>query len=149
MTTPRTRPLVSLAETLTVTIVLAACGAPSRQGLDERTTSESRPLSIRFDNDAREHVHVYLIAEHREWLLGRVEPGAVATLRFPEAALAGRSRFVRLAVITGKRLTQQAALDPAATFTVPQPASVMLLEQWKFAQGQISAAYPRRPLPAR
>jgi hypothetical protein len=54
----------------------AARGGPSRQN--------DVPPSIRFDNDAREHVHVYLIGEKREWLLGRVEAGAIAMLRIPE-----------------------------------------------------------------
>ncbi len=144
MTTPRTRAAVSLAAMMVLTLVSGACvRAPSRPVLQPSTTIEaSRPLAIRFDNDAREHVHVYLIGERREWLLGRVEPGAIATLRIPEASLNGASRFVRLAVITGERMTLQAARDPRATFTVPQPASAVMSQQWKFAHGQLTPLLP-------
>ena len=140
MTTPRTRAAVSLAAMMVLTLVSGACvRAPSRPVLQAPTTIEaSRTLAIRFDNDAREHVHVYLIGERREWLLGRVEPGAIATLRIPEASLNGGSRFVRLAVITGERMTLQAARDARATFTVSQPASAMLSHEWRFAHGELT-----------
>lgn len=140
MTTPRTRALVSLAATMIVTLALGACvRATSRPALDGPAPMEGGGPAIRFDNDARAHVHVYLIGERREWLLGRVEPGAVATLRIPEASLAGSPGFVRLAVITGERLTLQAARDTRATFTIAQPASAILSQQWKFAQGQLTS----------
>jgi hypothetical protein len=97
------------------------------------------PLTIRFDNGAREHVHVYLVGRHRQWLLGRVEPGARATLRIPKAALAGYLGVVQLAVLTGERLTLQAARHSRATFTVAQPASAILSQRWMFAQGQLTS----------
>jgi hypothetical protein len=100
-------------------------------------------LAIRFDNNAGEHVHVYLIGEQREWLLGRVEPGARATLQIPEASLAGSPGFVQLAVLTGKRVTLQAARDARATFTVAQPASAILSQRWTFAQGQLTSLWRR------
>ena len=143
MTTPRTRAVVSLAAATAFTLLSAACvRSPSRPIVTMPSTTEALPITIRFDNDAREHVHVYLIGDRREWLLGRVEPGAVTTLRIPQAALGDRSRFVRLAVITGDRVTLQAARDPRARFTVAQPASAMLLHQWKFAQGEITPHVP-------
>ena len=107
MTTPRTRPLVSLF--VTVIMTLGAC--VSHPALDGPAPVEIRPFVINFHNDAREYVHVYLIDERREWLLGRVEPGAVASLRIPEAPLAGSVGFMQLAVIPGERLTLRAALD--------------------------------------
>ncbi|HEX6052777.1 MAG TPA: hypothetical protein VFZ21_26105 [Gemmatimonadaceae bacterium] len=140
MTTPRTGAAVSLVATMVLTLVSGACvRARSRPALAVPTTIEAtRPPTIRFDNDAREHVHVYLIGERREWLLGRVEPGAIVTLRIPEASLSGGPRFMRLAVITGERVTLQAARDPRATFTVAQPASAMLSQQWRFAHGELT-----------
>ena len=138
MTTSRTRALVSLAVTMTVTLALSACfrGA-SRPQLDDRVVRDGPSLAIRFDNDAREYVHVYLIGVKREWLLGRVEPGAVTRLRIPEESLAGGEGFVQLAVVTGGRVTMQAARDPRARLTVAQPASVLLTHRWKFVQGQL------------
>jgi len=122
MTTPRTRAIVSFAAALTVTLGLGACArGPARAGLDRPARAADRPLAIRFDNEGREHVHVYLVGEEREWLLGRVEPGARATLRVPNASLAGNPSFVRLAVLTGDRVTLQAARAARVTLTIAQP----------------------------
>src|SRR5687768_8107496 len=113
MTTPHTRTIVSLAGTMAVTLALGACvPGPSRPPLDGPATLRGGPLTIRFDNDAREYAHVYLVdGRQHQWLLGRVEPWSRATLRIPAAALAGSPGFVRLAVITGERMTVQAARD--------------------------------------
>jgi hypothetical protein len=140
MTTPLTRAIVSLAATMAVTLALGACvRGPARPASDGPAPMDGHPLTIRFDNDAREHVHVYLVGRQRQWLLGRVEPGARAMLRIPEAALAGSQGFVQLAVLTGERLTLQAARDPRATFTIAQPASAILSQRWMFAQGQVTS----------
>ena len=147
MTTPRTRAIVSLAATMTLTLGLAACArGPARPAVGGAAVAAAPPLAIRFDNDGRERVLVYLIGEQREWLLGRVEPGARATLRVPDASLAGQPGFVRLAVLTGERVTMQAARDARATIattTVAQPASTILSQRWTFAQGQLTSL--RRP----
>src|SRR5262252_6610877 len=99
MTTPRTRAVVSLGVATTVfrmtvitmaVLTLGACArAPSRPAVEApapENAVEWFPLSIRFDNDVRDYVHVYLIGDGRQWLLGRVEPGAVAILKIPDAA---------------------------------------------------------------
>ena len=155
MTTPRTRAVVSLAVTATafrmtaitmIALTFGACaGAPSHAAVEAPAPVEGAewfPLSIRFDNDAREYVHVYLIGDGRQWLLGRVEPGAVGTLKIPDAALGGKLRFVQLAVIQGGRLTPDAAHDKRAELTILQPATSILSQQWRFTQGEI------RPLAA-
>ena len=140
MTTPRTRSIVSLAGAITLTLASGACARrPAPPALVAPTAAAVPPHAIRFDNDGRERVHVYLIGEEREWLLGRVEPGARAALRLLGAPLAGAQGFVRLAVLTGERLTLQAARDPRATFTIAQPASTILTQRWMFAQGQLTA----------
>lgn len=150
MTTLRTRAVVSLALTATAfrmtaitmtALTLGACaGAPSHAAVEAPGPVEGVewfPLSIRFDNDAREYVHVYLIGDGRQWLLGRVEPGAVGTLKIPDAALGGKLRFVQLAVIQGGRLTPDAAHDRRAELTILQPATSILSQRWRFTQGEI------------
>jgi hypothetical protein len=138
MPTVRRRALVSLVAAMTTTLTLAACfqAAPGRDGPSPMSDDL---LAIRFDNGAREHVHVYLIGEKREWLLGRVEPGAIAFLRVPEESLVENAKFVRLAVIAGQRLTLQAARDPRAMLTLAQPASAILSQQWRFSQGTLTS----------
>ena len=140
MTTPRAHAIVSFAAAMAVALTLAACvPAPARRAFDGPASVDGPPVAIRFDNVGREHVHVYLIGSHRQWLLGRVEPGARATLPIPEAALAGEPGVVQLAVLTGERLTLQAARHPRATLTVGQPATAILSQQWMFSQGQLTS----------
>jgi len=147
MTTSRARALVSLAATAILTVALGACaGAPSRAALEGPPSAEAGPLAIRFENGAREHVHVYLVGYWREWRLGRVEPGAIAILRIPAAALANEPGLVRLAVIAGGPVALRAARDPRAQLTIAQPASHIVSKQWWFAQGQLMAlGLPRSP----
>lgn len=134
MTTTSRRTLVSIAVTLTAMLVSGAC---ARGATPASEAPSARFLSIRFDNDAREYVHVYLIGVKREWLLGKVEPGAVTSLRIPEEALSDGSTFMQLGVVTGGRVTMAAARDPRIRLTVAQPATAILSHQWKFVQGQL------------
>jgi hypothetical protein len=135
MTTPRIRSLVSLAAVLTVTLTLGGClSAPSRLASDGPAPAEGAPLAIRFENDARDYVHVYLIGDQREWLLGRVEPGGRATLRIPEAALSEDAGPMRLAVLVGDRVTLRAAGKPLAAIAIAQPATEILSQRWTFSQ---------------
>jgi hypothetical protein len=97
----------------------------------------ARPLTIRFDNGDADYVHVYLIADRQQWLLGRVEAGSVATLRIPEEWARQSPQFVQLAVTTGGRLTLQAARDPRATLTAAQPTPEVLAQRWTFTQGHL------------
>jgi hypothetical protein len=144
MTTSRARALVSLA-TMIVTVALGACaGAAPRQALDGWALREGPSRTIRFDNDGRDYVHVYLVGERRQWLLGRVEPGAIARLRIPAAALAEHSGTVQLAVIAGGRITLQAARDARVQLTIAQPASHILSQEWRFAGGQLTSLGLRR-----
>jgi hypothetical protein len=123
---------------MTMTLALGACAtAPSRPVLDRPISTETDLLTIRFENLSRERVDVYLIGEKREWLLGRVAPGAVASLRLPDEAFAERSMMVRLAVLAGEHRTFAAARDPRAVLTVAEPASAMVSERWTFSQGNL------------
>jgi hypothetical protein len=140
MTTLCRRAFVSIAATMTMTLALGACvSAPSRPVLDGVMSTDHLPLTIRFDNLAREHVDVYLIGEKREWPLGRVAPGAIAHLRVPDGALAENSTMVRLAVLTGERRTLQAARHARAVLTIKQPASAILSQRWRFSQGELTS----------
>ena len=144
MITPRARTLRSLTAAMAVPLVLGGClGGPSRLAPEGPASLEARPPAIRFDNLAREHVHVYLVGQRREWHLGRVEPGAVATLRLPDEALAEGPGFVQLAVVAGGTVSQRAARDARARLTIAQPASAILARQWKFSQGELTSPRDR------
>ena len=135
MTTPRTRSLVSLAIALTLTLTLGACAsAPSRLTSDAAATAEAAPPAIHFDNDSRAYVQVYLVGARREWLLGRVPPGARVTLRIPEDALDEGAGQRRLAVVAADGATQRAAVDAGVATQLPRPTAEILGQRWTFSQ---------------
>ena len=141
MTTLPTRTVVSVFAVL----ALGACTTRAiRAGLDESATTPAsvQPLSIRFTNDDRERVHVYLVGERREWLLGRVEPGMTVWLALPRQSLTTDSRSLQIAVLAGAPPSLQAARDSRAIVTMAQPASALLQRQWSFAQGRIVSLLP-------
>jgi hypothetical protein len=139
MTTPRAYHLVSRTAMMILTLALGACTSAPGRTAEAPSPIEAAQVSLRFDNQARSHVHVYLVGEKREWLLGRVEPGAVATLRIPEESLESNPGFVRLAVLAGGQATQAAARDARARLTIAQPASSILTRHWRFAQGELTS----------
>jgi hypothetical protein len=135
MTTPRIRSLVSVAAALTVSLTLAGCaGAASRGAGDAAAPVQELASTVRFDNGGRDFVRVYLVSQTREWLLGRVEPGARATLRIPDDALAGNTSSMRLAVVPGGGVTLRAMGGARAAVTLAQPASEILAQRWAFSQ---------------
>lgn len=137
MTTLCRRAFVSIAATMTITLTLGACvSSPSRSVLRGPISTE---MTIRFDNLARESVDVYLIGVKREWLLGRVAPGAIASLRLPDEAFAEGAMLVRLAVLAGERMTFAAARNARTVLTVAQPATAILTQRWTFSQGNLTS----------
>jgi hypothetical protein len=125
-----------------MTLMLALGGCASAPSHDRPISTKTDLLTIRFDNSSRQTVDVYLIGVKREWILGRVAPGAVASLRLPDAAFDEGSMMVRLAVLAGERTTFAAARDPRAVLTIAEPASELLAQRWTFSQGNlISLSY--------
>ncbi len=144
MTTPSTRALVSLAAALTLTLSLGGCAsAASRLAAEDPASAGAAVRFFRFDNDAHDFVHVYLVSEKGQWLLGRVEPGARAMLRIPDAALAEDQGWMRLAVLAGQHMTLRAVGESRAAITMAQPAAEILSRRWTFspalANGQLTA----------
>ena len=140
MTTQRPYTLVSLTAITILTLALGACaGSQSRMATYGTPSLAASSLSIRFDNQARDHVHVYLVGQRREWLLGRVEPGAVAILKMPDDVFDSDPGYVQLAVLAGGGLSQAAARDPRAQLTISQDPSAILSRRWQFSQGQLTS----------
>jgi hypothetical protein len=140
MTTPRACVLVSRTAMTILTLVLGACAsAPGRVASEGPAPIEAGQVSLRFDNQSRSYVHVYLVGETREWLLGRVEPGAVATLRIPDESLESDPGFVQLAVLAEGHVALRVAREPGVQLTIAQPASSILARQWRFAEGQLTS----------
>src|SRR5512147_3197071 len=113
MTTIRSRSLVSLAAALTLTLALGGCAGNTTHGaLNDPAPVSAKPATIRFQNEARQYVHVYLVGQSRDWLLGRVESGARTDLRVPADAMADATWQMQLAVVAGGRVTMRAASQP-------------------------------------
>ena len=150
MITPRTRSFVSFAAALTVALALAGCATTlSHSASSGLAPTDELPLAIRFDNAARDYVHVYLVGEKREWYLGRVEIGARATLRIPDDALADAGPM-RLAVLEGQHRTPRVADDSHAATTFRQPIAAILSHRWTFSQTTANeqlTSFPRDPRP--
>ena len=145
MTTIHSRSLVSLTAAVTLTLALGGCaGNPTRSALNDPAPVAAKPATIRFQNEAREYVHVYLVGQNRQWLLGRVEPGARTALRIPADAIADDTWQMQLAVVAGSRVTLQVASKPGAQVTIAQSAGQLLAQRWTFTQsltnGQATAS---------
>ena len=152
MNTPAIRSMVSVASLSAALLVSPVAGcvrAPARDALQPTPRERAPHATIRFENEAQVQVDVYLVAEQREWRLGRVAPGAVTQLEVPDVALTRTPGFVRLAVIAGGPMSVQAAYDRRATYTIAQPATELLSQRFTFAQGQLASpriiAMPRAP----
>ncbi len=141
MTTIRSRSLVSIAAALTLTLAAGCAGNSTHSALNDPAVAAARPAAIRFQNEARQYVHVYLVSQNQQWLLGRVEPGARATLRIPVEATSNDTWQMQLAVLAGDRVTMQVASKPLAQFTIAQPTGQLLAQKWIFTQlnGQATA----------
>jgi hypothetical protein len=151
MTTPRTRVIVSAVLSVSmsaiVTNVLAACaGGRASLASDDPAAAVADAVSpvIAFDNDAREHVQVYLVSEQRQWYLGRVEPGARRSFRVPAEAVATSPQRLQLAVMVGQPINPHVTGDPRAMLTIAQPAAHLVSQDWSIAQGQLISVPMRR-----
>ena len=150
MITRRPRSVVSFTAALTAALALAGCArSPSRPASGGLAPADEPPLVIRFDNAAHDYVHVYLVGEKREWLLGRVEIGARADLRIPRDALADTGPM-RLAVLEGQLRTLQVSGDSGMASSLGQPIGAILSHRWTFTETTTSAlltSLPRDRLP--
>lgn len=138
MTTSCRRAFVSIAA-MAITLALGACVRAQSRLAPDLLSTDAGPLTIRFDNLGVQRVDVYLIGAKREWLLGRVEPGGIASLRIPEGAFTDGSKFVRLAVLANEPVTFQVARNPRAKLTIALPPSAVMSQRWGFSQGEITS----------
>jgi hypothetical protein len=130
---------------LSLALALGGCSRATAHPATELPAAVAeKPATIRFVNDGREYVHVYLVGAKREWLLGRVEPGAVAHLRVPDEALVERE-YVQLAVLPGAGGTLASARDVRTRASIPQTTSGLLSQRWAFSQGQLDSFALRGP----
>jgi hypothetical protein len=106
-------------------------------------------VQIQVDNDSRDPIDVYLVAETREWFVGRVAPGVKTWLPVPERALSSSPGMVRLVALPNAPRSMSARRDPRAIVSLSQPATALIDQRWAFTQGQFVARqadpFARRP----
>lgn len=151
MTTPGSRPNVSTiartsrAATLSAVLAVFTVAACARvqstmgSGVGDAAASPDLHPAIRFDNEASVYVDLYLVADQRQWRLGRVMPGGRGRFQLPEADLARTSGFVRLAVLANASTSLDVTRDPKALFTIAQPVTSLVSQGWAYSLTQSSS----------
>jgi hypothetical protein len=114
---------------------LGGCARHTPGPLTRSAASASR-LAVQVDNRSTDRIDVYLIQGPSEWHLGRLEPGATASLALPALPPVGGTAMVRLAVIAGAVRSPQASLDARVT-SMEQPVAELLRQRWTFTQRQL------------
>jgi hypothetical protein len=117
----------------------SACARVQPSAARDEAAAPGPRATLLFDNAANDYVDVYLVAEQRQWRLGRVSPGAKATLQLPADELAVTPGFVRLVVLAGAPISMQAARDPHAVVSIAEPVSEVLHQRWTFSHSQSMA----------
>lgn len=105
--------------------------------------ARARAESLRFDNEGRDRLDIYLVGEKRSWRLGRLEPGAARWLRVPADIPPNDLVRMQLVVLANAELTVSPMRDPRAVTTIRQPVFVMASQRWAFADGQLKGVRPR------
>lgn len=96
-----------------------------------------RAESLRFDNEGRDRLDIYLVGETRSWRLGRLEPGQARWLRVPGNLSPNELSRMQLVVLTNADVTLSPTNDPRAVTTIRQPVFVLAGQRWAFADGQL------------
>ncbi len=120
-------------------VALGGCmlgGCAGRTGAAASRPDVAAPLAVHVDNRSRDYVDIYLIQGPREWHLGRLAPGATASLPLPELPPVGGAGLARLAVLAGTGRSLDASRDARVT-SLEQPVAELSRLRWTFVQGQL------------
>jgi hypothetical protein len=93
--------------------------------------------ALRFDNEGRDRVDVYLVGETRAWRIGRLEPGQARWLSVPRDIPGSDRGRLQLVVLANATASVDPMRDPRAVMTIRQPLGALAGQQWSFAQGQL------------
>ncbi len=133
MTTISARALVAL---LTFTS-LSGC-VRSAVHADGPATAGARSESLRFDNEGRDRVDVYLVGEARTWRLGRLEPGETRGLTLPRDIPVIDLGRLQLVVLANATASLEPMRDPRAV-SRRVPLGALMGQRWAFVQGHLTS----------
>ncbi len=142
MFTIPSRALVAPFVMLFGTATLQGCTSSAVRPAPSELARE-RAESLRFDNDGRDRVDVYLVGEKRSWRIGRLEPGQARWLRIPHDIPPNDLPRLQLVVLANAEVTVAPMRDPRAVTTIRQPVFVLAGQRWAFAAGQLNGVRPQ------
>lgn len=120
---------------------LGAC-SPSRSGHEEITPVSDIRQGIRFDNQGRDRVDVYLVGETRAWRIGRLDPGQARWLTVPSDIPTTDLARLQLAVVANASVLVDPRRDPSAITSLKQPVGSLMGQRWGYVFGQLTTARP-------
>jgi hypothetical protein len=94
---------------------------------------------LRFDNEGRDRLDVYLVGETRTWRLGRVEPGQKSWLPVPRDIPMADLTRLQLVVLANATQTLDPMRDPRAVTTIRQPLGALSGQRWAFWHGELTS----------
>ena len=134
MTTAHARAFVAL-----LTLISFGGCARSAVHADEAAVLSARSESLRFDNEGRDRLDIYLVGETRTWRIGRVEPGQTRWLTVPRDIPVSDLGRLQLVVLPNAALSVDPMRDPRAVTTIRQPVGVLSGQRWAFWHGQLTS----------
>lgn len=147
------RSLRALVIAGSASIVCAAAAHAQGSALNDRTTDSTRQVrddaardraeSIRFENEGRDRLDVYLVGERRSWRIGRLAPGESRWLRMPKDITSDEMLRVQLVVLANAAITLAPISEARAVTTIRQPFFALAGQRWSFTEGQLSAIRAR------
>lgn len=132
MIAAHTRALVALLGVLS----LGGCAA-SRMEVEGAQPAPLVGGALRFDNEGRDRVDVYLVGETRSWRIGRLEPGQARWLAVPRDIPGSDLGRLQLVVLANATTSIDPMRDPRAVMTIRQPLGALAGQRWGFAHGQL------------
>lgn len=134
MTTVHARALVALLSIIS----LGGC-ARSAVHADGAAGVNTPRESLRFVNEGRDRIDVYLAGETRTWRIGRLEPGQARWLTVPRDIPMGDLTRLQLVVLANAALSVDPRRDSRAVTTIKQPVGELAGARWAFWRGQLTS----------
>ena len=131
----------SRAGALVALLVFTSLGGCARSAVHAEGGAELSPRSeaLRFVNEGRDRVDVYLVSDRQSWRIGRLEPGQASWLKVPDDIPVDDLERLQLVVLENAALSVDPRRDPRAVTTVKQPFRVLSGVRWAFWHGQITS----------
>lgn len=127
-------------------LALAGCSSAGVRMVEAAPSADTRN-TLRFDNQGRDRLDIYLIGETRSWKLGRLEPGQARWFALPGDIPPSDFSRLQLSVIANATATVDPRSDPRAITSLKQPVGTLISRRWGYTLGQLTDAPAGAPMP--